>query len=247
MLAVAVAAPAACTSSGGKGGPDGVVNGSGGALGSGTGGSAGGAVPPGSGGRGQTAGGGAAGPGSGGTRASGGTPGGGGHATGGTTASGGAASPGSGGATGGSTASCSGALGDRIRVTEIDVGASYAYNEVDNNGANLGLTPLALSPLPGGGARLAFLGKGDSTVHIVTLGADDQVTGTPVTLPAYDFQDLYADATGGVVLVSRDALGATANHNCGDINNLCGLVANYPTTASCYDMYLVRFDQAGEI
>jgi len=132
-------------------------------------------------------------------------------------------------------------------VTEIDVGASYAYNEVDNNGANLGLTPLALSPLPGGGARLAFLGKGDSTVHIVTLGADDQVTGTPVTLPAYDFQDLYADATGGVVLVSRDALGAKANHNCGDINNLCGLVANYPMTASCYDMYLVRFDQAGEI
>ena len=29
----------------------------------------------------------------------------------------------------------------------------------------LGLTPLAISPIPGGGSRLAFLGKSDSTVH----------------------------------------------------------------------------------
>lgn len=147
---------------------------------------------------------------------------------------------------GGSAGSCTSSLAARIRVTEVDVGVSYAYNEVDNNGANLGLTPLALSPLPGGGARLAFLGKGDSTVHIITLDADDHVTGTPVTLPGYDFQDIYADATGGVVLVSRDALGGTDNHNCGDINNLCGLVASYPTAASCYDMYMVRFDGGSE-
>jgi hypothetical protein len=48
------------------------------------------------------------------------------------------------------------------------------------------------------------------------------------------------------MLVSRNALGSTLNHNCGDINNLCGLVANYPTAASCYDMYLVRFNNTTE-
>jgi hypothetical protein len=179
----------------------------------------------------------------------GGAPASGGSATGGTPVTGSGGAPaGSGGNSGsaGTPGSCTSALADRIRVTEIDVGVAYAYNEIDNNGANLGLTPLAIAAVPGGGTRLAFLAKGDSTVHIVTLDGDDHVTGTAVTLPAYDFQDIYADASGGVVLVSRDAMGSTDNHNCGDINNLCGLVASYPTTASCYDMYLVRFDGAAE-
>ena len=41
-------------------------------------------------------------------------------------------------------------------------------------------------------------------------------------------------------------MGSTDNNNCGNINNLCGLVANYPTAASCYDMYMVRFDGSSE-
>jgi len=150
------------------------------------------------------------------------------------------------GGAGGGNASCGASLASRVRVTEIDVGATYAYNEVDNNGAALGLTPLAISPLPGGGSRLAFLGKSDGMVHVVTLDANDQVTGTAVTLPGYDFQDIYADQAGGVLLVSRTAMGSTDNNNCGDISHLCGLTSSYPTTASCYDMYMVRFDGASE-
>jgi hypothetical protein len=173
--------------------------------------------------------------------ASGGSPGG-------ATGSLGGATGGLGGAPGGGGAvACSTALADRVRITEIDVGTTYAYNEVDNNGAALGLTPLAISAVPGGGSRLAFLGKTDSMVHVVTLDAADQpVPGTAFALPGFDFQDIYADATGGVMLVSRNALGSTLNHNCGDINNLCGLVANYPTAASCYDMYMVRFNGTTE-
>jgi hypothetical protein len=157
-------------------------------------------------------------------------------------------SPGVGGGPGaGGAPACSTTLAERVRVTEIDVGTTYAYNEVDNNGAALGLTPLAISPIPGGGSRLAFLGRTDSMVHVVTLDTLDQpVPGTAFALPAFDFQDLYADATGGVMLVSRNALGSTLNHNCGDINNLCGLVANYPTPASCYDLYMVRFNGTTE-
>ncbi len=142
---------------------------------------------------------------------------------------------------------CSSALSDRVRITEIDVGATYAYNEVDNNGAALGLTLLAISPIPGGGSRLAFLEKGASLIHIVTLDANDQVVaGSAFTLPGYDFQDIYADASGGTLLVSRNAMGSTAGNNCGNVSNLCGLTANLPTAASCYDMYMVRFDGASE-
>ena len=143
---------------------------------------------------------------------------------------------------------CSSALADRVRITEIDVGTTYDYNEVDNNGAALGLTPLAISPIPGGGSRLAFLGKSDGIVHVVTLDANDQVVaGSAFTLPGYDVQDIYADTSGGVLLIGRDALGGTtANHNCGNVSNLCGLTANLPTAASCYDMYIVRFDGASE-
>src|SRR5580658_7621249 len=142
---------------------------------------------------------------------------------------------------------CSSALSSRIRITEVDVGIAYAYNEVDNNGAALGLTPLAISPIPGGGSRLAFLGNGDSMVHVATLDGNDQlVPGSTFALPGYDFQDIYADASGGTLLVSRAALGSTLNNNCGNIDNLCGAVSSYPTAASCYDMYMVRFDGATE-
>jgi hypothetical protein len=134
-----------------------------------------------------------------------------------------------------------------VRITEIDLGVAYDYNEVDNNGAALGLTPLAISAVPGGGSRIAFMGKSDKMVHVATLGANDQlVDGSSFTLPGFDVQDIYADAKGGVLLISRNAQGSTSNNNCGDINNLCGLVANYPTAASCYDMYMVRFDGTTE-
>jgi len=241
------------TGSGGSTGTGG-VKGSGGATAtggngtSGTGGTIGTGGTPGSGGAVGTGGA------TGGTSGTGGTFGtGGAIGTGGTPGAGGAigtgGAPGTGGTpgTGGATMACSSALSDRVRITEIDVGASYAYNEVDNNGAALGLTVLAISPIPGGGSRLAFLEKGASTIHIVTLDGNDQVVaGSAFTLPGYDFQDIYADASGGTLLVSRNAMGSTAGNNCGNINNLCGLVANYPTAASCYDMYMVRFDGATE-
>lgn len=149
--------------------------------------------------------------------------------------------------TSGDAGACSSALADRVRITEVDVGVTYDYNEVDNNGAALGLTPLAISPIPGGGSRLTFLGKSDGMVHVATLDANDQmVAGSSFGLPGYDVQDIYADPSGGVLLVGRNALGSTANNNCGDINNLCGLTTNYPTAASCYDMYMVRFDGTSE-
>ncbi len=126
-----------------------------------------------------------------------------------------------------------------IRITEFDVGATYQNNETDG-----GLLPLALSPIPSGGTRFAWMGT-DSMVHITTLNADDTVnTSVPaVTLSANDFDDIYADNNGGVVLLSRDAKGG-GTLNCGTPSNLCGTP---PSPAiPCYDEYMVRFDGTTE-
>jgi hypothetical protein len=124
-----------------------------------------------------------------------------------------------------------------VRVTEIDVGMTYAYQEVDTP-----MSLLAISPIPGGGSRLAFMGS-DTKLHVALLdGSDNLVTGQTFALPAYDFQDIYADNTGGVALLARDAMGGGTN-NCGNPANLCSLTD--PTNYSCWDMYLVRFDACG--
>src|SRR5579883_181167 len=180
---------------------------------------------------------------------SGGSSGGGGSDGGGTASSSSGGGTSSGIVTGDDGGSC--AIGaSNVRVTEVDVGSTVAYSEVDNNGSNVGLKPLAISPIPSGGSRLAWLG-GDGNVHVAALDASDQlVAGSAFGLPAYDFEDLYADDSGGVLLVSRGAGGNTSTPaspaDCGNINNLCGLVANYPTADPCMDMFLVRFDATTE-
>lgn len=125
-----------------------------------------------------------------------------------------------------------------IRVREIDVGSTISVNEDEVN-----LRPLMISPKPSGGSRLAWMGT-DKKVHVTELDASDAVTGTPLALPANDFQDIHADDKGGVLLLTRDAQGG-GTLNCGDPANLCG---SPPSPAiPCYDMYLVRFDRNAEL
>jgi hypothetical protein len=114
--------------------------------------------------------------------------------------------------------------------------------QVVNNEDEAALAPVAISGLPDGGSRVAWMGQ-DGLVHVTELDANDQATGLEITLPAHDLQDLYADAEGGVVLVSRDATGG-GTLNCGEPTNLCGTPPDPPIP--CFDMYLVRFDASGE-
>ncbi len=160
-------------------------------------------------------------------------------ATGGSKAAGGGAITGGAAATGGATGSPGTCASPIVRITEFDVGATYQNNETDG-----GLIPLALSPIPSGGTRYAWLGN-DGNIHITTLNADDTVnTSVPtVSLPAHDFDDIYADNNGGVVLLTRDAKGG-GTLNCGAPTNLCGTP---PSPAiPCYEMYMVRFDGTAE-
>jgi hypothetical protein len=157
--------------------------------------------------------------------------------------SGAASSSGSPSTDSGASGSCA-VTASSVRVTPVDVGVNYVYSEIDSNGPNLGLAPLAISPIPGGGSRVAFMGS-DSMVHIVALDSSDQlVAGSAFALPAFDFQDLYADSAGGVVLVSRAAVYGMGTGNCGDPSNLCGTPPTPPDP--CFDMFMVRFDGAKE-
>jgi hypothetical protein len=154
-------------------------------------------------------------------------------------ASGGATSGGAAGSTSIAPAGSCAMSADRVRLTEIDVGSKVLTGDSDQT-----FYMLALSSIPSGGSRLAWL-SGDNNVHIAQLGADDRLVGTPITLPAHDFSDIYADDKGGVLLLTRDAKGG-GTLNCGNIDNLCGNSASYPTTYACYDMYMVRFDGSTE-
>ena len=81
--------------------------------------------------------------------------------------------------TGGGTGACTSDLASRVRITEIDVGATYAYNEVDNNGAEPGSD--AAGDLADPGRRVAAGVPGqDATAWSTssTLDASDQPTGS---------------------------------------------------------------------
>lgn len=148
-------------------------------------------------------------------------------------AAGAAGTGGSSGAAGGDGGSCA----STYRITEIDVGSTIIANENE-----VELMPTALSPVPSGGSRLAWM-DGGGMVHVATLDGGDQLTSPSLTLPAHDLADLHADDRGGVVLVARDAKGG-GTLNCGTLANLCG--TNLPNSESCYDMYAVRFDGTAE-
>jgi hypothetical protein len=137
---------------------------------------------------------------------------------------------------GGVTGGC-GVTASRVRITEVDVGGTVVNNEDE-----AALMPLSISPIPSGGSRLAWMGN-DARVHVTQLDANDQVTGAAFSAPAKDFQDIYADNTGGVILLTRDAQGG-GTLNCGAPTNLCGTPPNPPVP--CYDMYLVRFNGTTE-
>jgi len=85
------------------------------------------------------------------------------------------------------------------------------------------------------------MGK-DDRVYIARLDCDDPLTDSPFSFPAHDFQDLAADAAGGVILLTRNAQGG-GTLNCGDPANLCD--GGPDPAIPCFGMYMVRFDNAG--
>ena len=216
---------------GAQGTSGGTVGGGAGAGGAGSGGAGvGGAAGAGEGGAGAAAG--IGGGGIGGAGAGGAGIGGGGAGAGGSSGSGAGGAAGG----GGTTTACS---APQVRITEIDVGAAVNHNEDE-----VALKPLAIAAIPAGGSRIAWFGT-DAKIHVTKLKSDDTVDTSVATvnIAGMDYGDLYADNTGGVLLVTRDAKGG-GTLNCGAPTNLCGTPPNPPV--ACYDMYMVRFDGTSE-
>jgi hypothetical protein len=144
-------------------------------------------------------------------------------------------SAGTGGVCSSTPTSCAAA---QVRVTDINFGVNLIGN---GNEGDTQAIPLAIAAKPGGGSRIAAMGS-DGRVYLGELDCNDKLVGSPVSLPAHDFQDIALDSNGGVVLLTRDAQGG-GTLNCGAPTNLCGSPPNPPI--ACYDMYLVRFNNAG--
>lgn len=172
---------------------------------------------------------------------------------GGGTGSGGTGGTGTGGvlATGGEPGGCAtppvgSCTAPQVRITEVTLPAAVVGNGWEGDTDPI---PFALAPMPSGGTRLAWMSNytknGSSTnsqVYVAELDCDDHIVGTPFSMEAYDFSDIAADADGGVVLLTRDGAGSGEQH-CGDVNNLCILPSDRP---GCYDMFLARFNNAGQ-
>lgn len=157
-------------------------------------------------------------------------------ATSGESATGGAAV----GTTGTHGGSCSRAIGactsPAVSITEVNVGTAVTgYGQEGDTDP----FPMAIAAMPSGGSRLAWLGT-DKKIYVAELDCDDKLVGSPFSFPAVDLQDIIADDSGGVVLLTRDATNGGTD-NCGT-GKLCG-----GTSSPCRTMWMVRFDNSGAV
>ena len=116
----------------------------------------------------------------------------------------------------------------QVRVTDVNVGVPVTGYGQEGDTEPL---PTAIAAAPAGGSWLAWLGT-DSHIHLGKLDCDDKLVGTPTSFDGIDLQDVQADSTGGVLLVTRR----------GDCHTgpLCG-----GTSSPCNTMHLIRFDLTG--
>jgi len=114
------------------------------------------------------------------------------------------------------------------RITQVSVGSAVKGYGGEGDTEPL---PMAIAATPSGGSWLAWLGT-DAQIHLGKLGCDDKLIGKPTTFTGIDLQDVQADATGGVLLLTRK----------GDCHTgpLCG-----GSSSPCHKMFMVRFDNAG--
>ena len=118
----------------------------------------------------------------------------------------------------------------RVQITEVDVGVPVTGYGREGDTEPL---PMAITATPDGGSWLAWLGT-DSKVYLGRLDCADQLVGSPTAFDGIDLQDVQADATGGVLLLTRRGECHTGP--------LCG-----GSSSPCNTMHMVRFDTDGQL
>lgn len=116
-----------------------------------------------------------------------------------------------------------------VKVTDVNVGVRVTGYGSEGDTDPL---PTAIAARPDGGSWLAWLGT-NGRVYLGKLGCDDKLAGTPTSFTGIDLQDVQADATGGVLLLTRR--GAC------DTGPLCG-----GSSSPCNTMHMIRFDTNGK-
>jgi hypothetical protein len=116
-----------------------------------------------------------------------------------------------------------------VTVSEVNVGVPVTGYGREGDTEPL---PMAIASTPSGGSWLAWLGT-DSRVYLGKLDCDDHLVGTPTSFEGIDLQDVQADSSGGVLLLTRR----------GDCHTgpLCG-----GSSSPCNTMHMIRFDNSGQ-
>jgi len=118
--------------------------------------------------------------------------------------------------------------GPVTQVTEVKLGTGVTGYGGEGDTEPL---PMAIAANPDGGSWLAWLGT-DKRVYLGKLDCADKLVGEPTSFAGIDLQDVQADSTGGVLLLTRQG-------TCGD-GPLCG-----GESSPCNTMVMVRFDESG--
>jgi hypothetical protein len=127
------------------------------------------------------------------------------------------------------------------RSTVLAVGPCYLIHPIRSRPTSDAESPAraAIAALPSGVSRVAWLGT-DQEVYVAELDCNDERVGSHFSFPAVDLQDVHADETGGVVLLTQDATNGGTDQ-CGT-GTLCG-----GSSSPWRPMWMVRFDAAGNV
>ena len=118
----------------------------------------------------------------------------------------------------------------KVRVTSVKL--TNAVTGYGGEGDTEKL-PLAIAATPSGTSWVAWLGT-NSKVYLAKLDCADHIVGKPTSFTGIDLQDVQADATGGVLLLTR----AGSCHT----GPLCG-----GASSPCNTMVMVRFNTSGQL
>jgi len=118
----------------------------------------------------------------------------------------------------------------KATVTNVKLGIPVAGYGGEGDTDKL---PMALAATPSGSSWLAWLGT-DSKVYLAKLDCRDQLVGKPTSFTGIDLQDVQADRTGGVLLLTRRGSCHTGP--------LCG-----GASSPCNTMVMVRFNTSGQL
>ena len=118
----------------------------------------------------------------------------------------------------------------KVRVTTVKLGIAVTGYGGEGDTEKL---PMAIAATPSGTSWVSWLGT-NSRVYLAKLDCNDHLVGKPTSFAGIDLQDVQADATGGVLLLTRKGSCHTGP--------LCG-----GTSSPCNTMVMVRFNTSGKL